>query len=97
MMDKLFKSLLEGEFSSLYLDYNSHSVDYIDARQFYSNLHYAENITWISDEEKEKALETNSVWTLQVYPLTPIGSYTIAASSLDSLIEYLKNGSFADD
>jgi hypothetical protein len=41
---------------------------------------------WVSDNEKRKAIETNSVWTLHWYPDTPVGFYTVSASSLESVL-----------
>lgn len=43
---------------------------------------------WINDEEREKALATGEIWTLQWYPDTPVGFHRLAAASLESLLEH---------
>ena len=44
-------------------------------------------------EEKLKAIELDSVWELQWYPDTPIGSYYVAASSLEAIQKHMmENG-----
>jgi hypothetical protein len=40
------------------------------------------------DGEREKIIATKSLWTLQVYPSTPIGFYAVCASSLEALIDW---------
>jgi hypothetical protein len=42
---------------------------------------------FISPEEWSKAVAEDSAWVLQWYPDTPIGSYILAASTLEA-IEY---------
>lgn len=43
---------------------------------------------WKDDDAKRRAVETNEVWELQWYPRTPIGSYRIAAPTLNELLEF---------
>lgn len=81
-------SLLKGEHSSIYISYNDHSVNYETARDCYD---YEENGTWVSQEDKQRALDTNSVWNIQWYPDTPIGSYSVYGSSLTSVLNYIKD------
>jgi hypothetical protein len=86
------KRLLKGEFTNIILDYNDHSVNYQTAMDYYTDPRYHKDSSfnpWISNAEKKKALENNSVWCLTVYPDTPIGSYQLKASSLDALYNYL--------
>jgi hypothetical protein len=44
--------------------------------------------SWKSDEQRQRAIATNEVWTLQWYPETPIGSHTIAAPTIDELLQF---------
>ena len=54
---------------------------------------YLEDCDWVSPEEKLKAIELDSVWELQWYPDTPIGSYYVAASSLEAIQKHMmENG-----
>jgi hypothetical protein len=41
---------------------------------------------WVSPEERERALSTGEVWTIQWYPDTPVGFHRVAASTLTAAI-----------
>lgn len=43
---------------------------------------------WVSQEQKQKAIDTNDCWTLQWYPDSPVGFCIIAAADLDVLLEF---------
>lgn len=43
-------------------------------------------VDWVSDEQREKAIATNNLWTLQWYPKTPIGFCSLAACDLEELL-----------
>jgi len=68
----------------LYLTHNGHRDMYETIEEFY-DLH-----DFISPEELQKAIAEDSVWVLQWYPDTPIGSYCLLASSLEALEERVK-------
>lgn len=42
---------------------------------------------WVSEEEKQKAIETGSIWTVQWYPDTPVGFCVRTASTLEAALE----------
>jgi hypothetical protein len=42
---------------------------------------------WVSEEQKQKAIDTNDCWSIQWYPKSPIGSYSMVAADLDVLLE----------
>lgn len=46
--------------------------------------------SWISPEEKAKAIAEDSVWEVQWYPVTPVGFYHVSASTLEACIEHIK-------
>jgi len=68
----------------LYLSHNDH-------RDYYETVedHYKRE-QFISDEEWEKAVATDNVWTLQWYPDTPVGCYIVRASTLEAIEAKLK-------
>lgn len=70
---------------SLELSHNEHKNYYETAQDWLDNNpgHYA----WESEEDKQKAIGEDSIWTLQWYPQTPIGFYAIASSNLESLLK----------
>lgn len=45
---------------------------------------------WVSAEQREKAVATDSLWVLQWYPDTPIGSCVLCAADLDVLLAAAK-------
>jgi hypothetical protein len=45
-----------------------------------------EEDSWVSPEQKQKAIDTNECWELHWYPDTPVGSYTLLAAELDVLL-----------
>jgi hypothetical protein len=67
----------------LYLEHNSYK-DVYDSIQDAVERKDAEE--WTSLDEKQKAMDTEEIWTLQWYPNTPVGFYRISASSLDALL-----------
>ena len=68
----------------LYLVHNRHKDVYEDITIAVSEI---EDDTWVSLKEKQKALDTGELWTLQWYPDTPVGFCMIAAASLEKLLE----------
>jgi hypothetical protein len=68
----------------LYLTHNSHRDVYETIEEHYDCDDF------VSPEELKKAIAEDSVWVLQWYPDTPIGSYSILASSLEALQTTIK-------
>lgn len=75
--------------SGLYLTHNDHTINYHTVADEIKDRSYYDLCSWVSQEERQKAIETNELWTLQWYPRTPIGSYAIHASTLEALMEYV--------
>lgn len=67
----------------LYLTHN----EYRDCYQKITDFHSDDGDCWVSEEQKAKAIETDNVWSLQWYPITPIGFYRLLACDLDVLLE----------
>ena len=83
--------LLKGKYSCLHLTFNeAHAVNYDTVEAFIRCGQYDPE-SWVNPEEMQKSIDTNSVWTLQWYPDTPIGFYTLRASSLDVLLAALED------
>ena len=89
-IEQLVRRLLRGEFSTLSISFNEHSVNYMTAKQELEDFGKDfEEDEWVSRGEKELALEKNSVWMLRWFPDTPIGSCTRKASSLEALLTHV--------
>ena len=92
-MDDLAKLLCLGEFSSLTIGFNDdHACNYQNAEQwadshpdFYGLEDFPGGI-----EDRELALQNNTVWSAQWYPQTPVGFCVIYASSFEKLIGFLR-------
>lgn len=73
----------------LSLTHNEHKSSYQTIEEYFENcLNCSED--WISKEQREKAIAQDSVWKLQWYPDTPIGSYNLLACDLDVLLAAAK-------
>lgn len=53
--------------------------------------------SWVSAEEKATAIETGELWECTWYPRTPVGSCTVRASTLDTLLAALARIADAED
>lgn len=83
-LPKLTLDWLPAHKCGLYLTHNEHRDVYESVDDFYR----AED--FVSPEAFARAFATDEVWSLQWYPDTPIGSYTICAPTLGELIEAVK-------
>jgi hypothetical protein len=88
-IDALKNILCKGEFSSLTFSYNDHACNYVSVKKWFEEYEPDELEDFISEDEMKKAIETNSVWSAQWYPNTPVGFCVARASTFDALIKYL--------
>lgn len=93
-LEILLCSLLKSEYSSLILSFNEACApNYQTVREIEDEAEKQDDIhqfDWVSEEERQKAIESNSMWGLQYYPNTPNGFYAIAASSIEALIDRIE-------
>ena len=91
-LENELRMLLKGEHSCIHLSFNDvNAINYETVENFeteYTNG--KEEDDWVSEEEKKKGYATNSKWRLQWYPDTPVGFYSISASSLPALFNALQ-------
>lgn len=84
-IEVLLRTAMKGEFSSLSLTFNDHACNYCDVKQAVDDG-LIDDDSWATPEDREMAIATNRVWTLQWYPDTPVGFYRLHAATLDSLL-----------
>lgn len=72
------------------LEHNEFASNYKTAAETITSGDDYYNDGWISEEQKQKAIETNSIWTAHWYPNTPIGFCLIHAADLDVLLAALE-------
>lgn len=85
-LEKRLRALLNSENSSIHLTFNDHKSNYVTVAE--EIAHGDWHGDWISEEEKQKAIETDRAWTLQWYPDTPVGFYACSASTLEALLTH---------
>lgn len=77
--------------ASLSITHNPNRDYYLTVRQFVEQEcdRWGEDTwQWQSDEAKQRAIDTNELWEMHWYPLTPISFYKIAAPSLSELLAF---------
>ncbi len=79
----------------LYLEHNEHRDVYMKLAEFekeQNECHNGNYFDWVSEEQRQLALEHNSFWRLQWYPDTPISFYIASAYDLDVLLRFACQG-----
>ena len=79
---KEFLEKLPPHKCGLYLEHNQYKDFYDSIEKGVASLD-----SWVSEEERQKALATGEIWVLQWYPDTPVGFNRLAASSLEMVME----------
>ena len=84
-VEKKLRSLLNGEHTSIEIQFNQHKVYYRTIAEAIEDGSY-DYAYWISEEEKYNAIAADSVWELTWYPDTPVGSHSILGASLKAVV-----------
>jgi len=71
---------------SLRIEFNQHANNYDTVEQWLADAEVDPWFSWVSEDERAKAIASDSVWICQWYPDTPIGFSGLAASSFDVLM-----------
>lgn len=72
--------------ASLHLTHNEHKSHYMTVEECILTKDHGYR-DWVSEEQKQKAIDTNECWYLQWYPNTPVGFCLLAAADLDVLLK----------
>jgi len=96
------RSQFEGKYASANITYTvgQEVTRYIDNKWVTSidnvativaeeGSNFSDEEDWVSVEERQKAIDQNGIWSVQIYPNTPIGSYSYHAASLQAILEFL--------
>lgn len=86
-IDTLLQSLLHGEQTSVTLSYNSHRDRYETVKDSLEPHRWYYSGYWKDRNSMEEAIRTDCVWSILVYPHTPVGSYEMLAPTLLECIE----------
>lgn len=94
-------SQLEGKYTSAHISYtvgqkvscqiDGKWVNNIDnvATMVAEDDNYTDLEDWVSEEDRQKAIDNNGIWSVQIYPNTPGGFYVYYGSSLQVIIDFL--------
>lgn len=72
------------------IEHNPHAVFYQKAGEYLGNMSCLPEFA--DDEDRRRCVESNDIWIATWYPRTPVGSYQVAASTLERLFELMKEG-----
>lgn len=83
---------------ALEIQHNSHVLVGLTAKQWLEQYddrdETGEFFTWADAAAKQRAVETDEIWTMMWYPETIVGFYEIAAPTLDELLALAKENRF---
>jgi hypothetical protein len=72
---------------NLTIEHQPQAADYETAEQWLKRADECSYGYTILEADRAEMIRTNSVWTLQCYPDTPIGSWCVAAATLERVLE----------
>ncbi len=70
--------------AALTISHNEHKNSYESVAQHLEML--PDFYQFPNDEEKQKCIDTNELWSIQWYPKTPGGFFCVAASTLEGAL-----------
>lgn len=88
-LETLLKGVMDDidpEMANLSITFNSHAQECSSARE--ADKYYLDYVEWVSEDEHQRAIASNSVWTLE-YLTKDTGYRLIGASSLQAVIDYV--------
>ncbi len=71
----------------LHLEHNANRNVYESVAEYIEAINYYD---WQSDEHRQRAIDTNELWTLQWYPETPVGFNAVAAPTFEELMKMVQ-------
>lgn len=77
-----FRDTLPNHKAGLTIEHNPHKTVYESVKSFTKD----EDASWVSDLEKQSAIDNDELWALTWYPDTPIGMCKILGASLQSVM-----------
>lgn len=94
-IEVMLRGLLQSADSSITITFNDHAGSYLTIeeneereKQWGTCLLY----DWVSEEERARAIELNSIWVCQWYPASANAFHALAASSLPVLLDAISTG-----
>lgn len=70
---------------SISITHNEHKLYYQSVEEYFDEC----NGTWIPGDSRSRAIADDELWTVQVYPRTPVGFYVVVGRTLEEILDYL--------
>jgi hypothetical protein len=81
-----FLAALPAHKCSLHLTHNEHLSYYSTVEEEDRNGHW----NWVSEAQRQLAIQRNEMWQIQWYPETPVGFHSLCAAELGALLEAVR-------
>ena len=88
-----FRWLRDSQACALHIEHNDHHTVYESAEakiRWQENDPKADYFGDVPEDEKKKMIEADSIWTVHIYPNTPVGFNVYHAATLDAAIDAAK-------
>lgn len=85
-IDQKLARMVNRQPNSIYITFNDHWSYYESIESTVSELHPDD---FVSLEDRQRCIDTNSLWHVRWYVKTPIGSIEVYASSLELALDHL--------
>lgn len=86
-----YQFLRDSRACSMSINFNDHHSYYEKAEQVMSdNPSYYEDVP---DDERQKMIKTDTIWTVHIYPRTPVSFDVFHASTLDGAVDAARSDS----
>ena len=85
-LEQKIAQLQGGKPNAISFEFNEHWADREPVAKAVDAL---SQDNWISDEDRQKCIETNSLWVVRWYRLTTLGQICVCGSSLNFILDYL--------
>lgn len=72
---------------TMHITHNQHK-SYYETAQAWADDHNNTMYEWVPGDSRDRAIATDSIWTVQWYPNTPIGFMAVAAATLEEALNY---------
>lgn len=85
-----YRWLRDSQACALHIEHNDHHTVYESAEakiRWQENDPKADYFGDVPEDEKKKMIEADSIWTVHIYPNTPVGFNVYHAATLDAAID----------
>ena len=73
---------------SCHIDHNDHKAGYETVEQYISDeMFHITDEDWATETSRQRAIETDSLWSIQIYPSNSISFYKIYGAELQEVVD----------